>query len=202
MAFLSGPYFWSFAPVGHVLDSPIPTPEQISDFALGVVEDAPTFRFSREGDPITGDNLGAAIQGVVDRGGNLFIDMILQELNGDAALRTWWPYDPHVSNPALITDGIPDQLGRVGTATQRSIGRLTPTFELRATKFLNATDIADDVDEPGVGRLMYLLRFQNAQIAPGFDIAQLLGSRLRNVPISFLCSPFSSGNDTVFWTQS
>lgn len=198
MAFLSGPYFWSFGPIGHVLSVP-PTQPELDAFALGVVEDAPTFRFSREGDPITGDNLGAAIQAVVDRGGNLFMDMVLQELSGDAPLRAWWPYD---SNSP--TDLNPNQLGRFGTATRRTIGRLTQTQELRARKILNVGDPVDDVSEPGVGRLMYNLYFRQAQLAPGFDITQLLGSRLRNVPISFLCSPFAdpagAAGDEVFWS--
>ena len=58
MSFLSGPYVWSFGPWDHNAGTEL----------LGVVEDAPTFRMSRESDPITGDNLGAAIQGVVDIG--------------------------------------------------------------------------------------------------------------------------------------
>ncbi len=205
MAFLSGPYFWSFGPRDHVFTNP-PTQAQIDAFGLGVVEDAPTFRFSREGDPITGDNLGAAIQGVVDRGGNLFIDMVLQELNGNAPLRAWWPYDPsNLDSDPDLQDILPDQLGRIGTFTQRTIGRLTPVQELRGTKILNSGEL-DDVDPPGVGRLLHNLHFDNAQLAPGFDITQLLGSRLRNVPISFLCSPFISGSgsnaETVYWTQS
>lgn len=169
--------------------------------AIGVVEDAPTFRFARESDPIVGDNLGAAIQGVVDRGGNLFVDMILQELNADAVLRAWWPYDPNDGVANAPEAGIPNQLGRIGTAVSRAIGRLTPTFELRATKILNVGEV-DDTVAPGIGRLLHNLHFDNSQLAPGFDITQLLGSRLRNVPMSFLCSPFVSSGDTVFWTQS
>ena len=192
MSFESGPYLWSFGPVDHVADI---------NSALGVVEDAPTFRFAREGDPITGDNLGAAIQGVVDRGGNLFVDMILQEANPDGVLRAWWPYDPNSGSPTPSEAGVPNQLGRVGTSTSRTIGRLTPTYELRSTKLLNAGEV-DDTVEPGVGRLLHNMHFDNAQLAPGFDITQLLGSRLRNIPMSFLCSPFASGTDTVFWTQS
>ena len=180
MSFLSGPYFWSFGAIDHIATAE----------PLGVVEDAPTFRMARESDPIVGDNLGAAIQGVVDRAGSLFMDMILQELDADAVLRAWWPYDPAALPPA---DGVPVQLGRVGTSTGRTIGRLTPTFELRATKILNVGDSVTD-------RQMTFLRFKNASLAPGFDITQLLGSRLRNVPISFLCQLFVESGDTVFWS--
>ena len=183
MSFLSGPYLWSAGEWDFTQ-----TVELTTANAMGVVEDAPTFRFSREGDPITGDNLGAAIQAVVDRGGNLFIDMIFQELDLDAVLRAWWPYDP--TSP---TDLTPVRLGRIGTSTNRTIGRLTTTQELRARKILNVGDLTTD-------RYMTLLRFRQAQLAPGFDITQLLGSRHRNVPISFLCSPFLDGTDTAYWS--
>lgn len=191
MSFLSGPYFWSFGPIDHTTGTQ----------PLGVVEDAPTFRMAREADPITGDNLGAAIQGIVDRGGNLFIDMILQELDADAVLRAWWPYDPAAAVAPASNAGVPVQLGRIGitgtgAGTGRQIGRLTPTFELRGDKILNPGDL------PTTDRFMTLLRFQAAAIAPGFDVTQLLGSRLRNVPMSFLCQLFLDGTDTVFWNTT
>lgn len=177
--FLSGPYVWSFGPVDHAVGTEL----------LGVLEDAPTFRMSREGDPITGDNLGASIQAIVDRGGNLFMDMIFQEVAEDATLRAWWPYDPGAVN------GVPTQLGRVGTSTGRSIGRLTPSFELRAEKLLNVNDLTTD-------RFMTLLRFQFTSISPGFDVTQLLGSRLRNVGMSFMSKIFLDGTDSVFWNTT
>jgi len=180
MSFLSGPYVWSFGPVDHAVGTEL----------LGVVEDAPTLRMSRDSDPITGDNLAASIQAVVDRGGNLFIDMILQELDPDAVLRAWWPYDPSAVN------GVPAQLGRIGTSTGRTFGRLTPSFELRAEKLINASEIG------AADRFMHLLRFQFTSIAPGFDVSQLIGSRLRNVPMSFLSKIFLDGTDSVFWNST
>ena len=179
MSFLSGPYVWSFGPVDHAVGTEL----------LGVVEDAPTLRMSRESDPITGDNLAASIQAIVDRGGNLFVDMILQELDPDAVLRSWWPYDPAAVN------GVPAQLGRIGTSTGRTFGRLTPSFELRAQKILNAGD-------PVTDRYMNLLRFKFTSISPGFDVSQLIGSRLRNVPMSFLAKIFLDGTDSVFWNTT
>lgn len=195
--FLSGPYIWSLGELNHS----IADETALLANGLGVVEDAPTFRLSRDGDPITGDNLGANIQAVVDRGGNLFIDMVLQELNVAAVLRAYWPYDPTAAND--LTPALLGRMQRFATGPPdpySGIGRLTPTQELRATKILNSGEV-DTTD----GRFYHLMRFKRAQLSPGFDITQLLGSRLRNVPMSFLCSLFPEGtyptSSTHFWTN-
>ena len=72
MSFISGPYNWTW-----------------NDVSLGIVEDAPEVAAQLGDEVITGDNLGDSIQGIIDRGGNVFLTFIFQEW--DLAKKAFWP---------------------------------------------------------------------------------------------------------------
>lgn len=150
MTFVSGPYEWS-AYIGAEW------------LTLGVIEDAPQLRFSEASETITGDNLGDSIQGIIYRGGNMYLDMVFQEYNLDAVKRLIWPWGDPVGSTH-----------KVDAAANPAVGCLRSGVPLRGQKVAGGCAVPD------------LYWAKNAMLAPGFDISYLLGSRLRNVPISLL----------------
>lgn len=142
MAFKSGPYTWYYGGV-----------------YLGIVEDAPRFRFDYSDEIITGDNLADAVQGQITRLGNLYVTMMFQEIDNAAVKDAFWPND--------------SDLGVVG-----NVG------SLRALKVLNAIPQFTD-NHPYTG-----FRADKTTLAPGHSIEHFLGSRLAQVPVTFLCMPY------------
>lgn len=159
MAFIAGPYNWTFG--GQ---------------SLGVVEDAPRFTARLDTIVVTGDNLGGTIQDVLHRGGNLYMDMVLQEYNAAGAPNAFWPNEP----PAV--SGIDD----VGVTQQSWIGCARTTAQLIGTKVAGSCAYPEVWTAP------------QAVLAPDYDISFLMGSRLRNVPISFLLIPTVVGGTMTY----
>lgn len=142
--------------------------------ALGIVEDAPALEFTNSVDRITGDNLGDSLQDGVYRGGNCFIDMVLQEFNAAGALEAFWPWS--------------DDAGEVGI-----IGKLLNDFDAA----LVLTAVAGTSAAAVGGWSPFTAT--HAVLAPGFPIRLLFGSRLRNVPIRFQLLPYDSGGGNNVW---
>ena len=143
--------------------------------SLGIVEDAPALEVVSSYDPITGDNLGDALQDGVYRGGNCFVDLVLQEYDAAGALAAFWPWN--------------GTLGRVGQP-----GVLLSSFSasLVFTAVAGTTASANPAT----------LTSTNAVLAPGFPVRLLFGSRLRNVPIRFQLLPYDSGGNNVWFTTT
>lgn len=167
MSFVSGPYKWYFGPrVGDV------TPELEP---LGVVEDAVNFRLQKASDTIVGDNLGDTIQGVVDRGGNAYLDFVFQEWDKTAVQEMFWPW---AANHGTIEIGTAD-------VAYSKLGCVMPTYRIVAEA------------EPFSCATPKRFYFASVQLAPNFDLSYLLGTRHRNVSVSLLVLPWndpSSGN--------
>ena len=157
MSFIAGPYTWTFGTSGGPVGSVAP---------LGVTEDGPSLEFSAQVDPIIGDNLGGSMQDGIYRGGDCFIDMVLQEYNAAGARFAFYPW-----NTAFGT------IGCVGALLSAYADQLVATP-------LNPTCT-------GAGTLVFT-GFK-AVLAPNFPIRILMGSRLRNVPIRMQLLPYDDG---------
>lgn len=136
--------------------------------ALGILEDGITLEATQSTEAITGDNLGDSIQDAVYRGGNVFLDMVLQQFDAAGAQSAFWPYE--FAN-----------WGNVG-----QIGTLSSDW----SKPLVLTSVAGTSAVPAV------LTVPNVILAPNYPVRMLFASRLRNVPIRFqvLPTPRSSGD--------
>lgn len=137
---------------------------------LGIVEDAIQLEITPAVDPIVGDNYGASVQDGVYRGGNCFIDMVLQEFNATGALDAFWPFA--------------DTFGKLGV-----VGTLLSSFAAA----LVLTAVSGTTATPAT------LTADKAVLAPNFPIRTLWGTRLRNVPIRFQLLPYlDTGVDYFF----
>lgn len=146
---ISGPYTWYY-----------------NTLPLGLVEDAPTMRFESSMEPITGDNLADTIQGIINRGGNMFLDFVFQEWNAAAAKEAFWPFSA-------------DQ-GQLDVTGVRAIG----------CQLSGKLLVGQAVDTTGSCTSPLRVYALNAVLAPNFNVAYLMGSRLRNVPVSMLLMPW------------
>lgn len=131
---------------------------------LGVANDAPRYRLIHHVEPVVGDNLGDTIQDGVYRGHDCYIDIILNEFDLLGARQAFWPWA--------------SEFGEIDNVGCRM---------LTYAKRLEATAIDVTCTTPTY------MRFDKAILAPGYEMALLYGSRLRNVPLSLLCLPFLEG---------
>lgn len=166
MSFIAGPYSWTYGtpagPVGAV-------------YPLGTIEDAPSLELSNEIDPITGDNLGAAIQDGIYRSGPCFFNLVLQEYNLASAR---YCFQPWATN-----------FGDVGC-----VGGLLSTY----ADALVGTPLSPLCTLGGIALEGYkVITFYKAVLAPGFPIRLLFGSRLRNVPLRFAILPYEVDVDGI-----
>lgn len=157
MSFVSGPYTWTY-----------------NGWSLGVLADAPRLRFGFTAEEIRGDNLGEAIQGLINRGGSMYLDLIFQEWDLRAVQEVIWPF--------LAYQGNLSHLGFMGTAIAAEAGYPAIGCPM-AGKPLIATATASSCASPKT------FTFTNALLAPQTDVAWLMGSTLRNVPVSMLIIP-------------
>jgi len=152
-SFIAGAYSWTYGAA-----------------SLGVVEDACQMEVTPVVDPITGDNLGATIQDGVYRGGNMYLNMVLQQYDAVAAKAAFWPYA--------------DTFGKTGI-----VGTLISAYAyaLVGTKISGPNAVPTNITA------------SYAVLAPGFPISMLFGSRHRNVPVRFLLLPFTYNSVNYFW---
>lgn len=148
MSFIAGPYTVTY-----------------DSNTIGIVEDAPSFEVTPAIDPIVGDNMGDSVQDGVYRGGNFFVDMVLQEYNQAGGKAAFWPY--HAT------------FGVIGV-----LGTLLSSY----AKALVFTAVAGTTATPST------VTFTKAVLAPGFPVRTLWGTRLRNVPIRLQALPFNGGS--------
>lgn len=167
MSFIAGPYTWTYGtqsgPMGGT-------------YTLGITEDTATLEYSGAGvDPIRGDNLGDVIQDGVFRGGNYYLELVLQEYNLPAARHCFHPWT-----------GTFGEVGIVGSllSAYADVIQATPLSPL-STLGTEST------------KILYIYK---AVLAPGFSIRHLFGSRLRNVPVRFLLLPVLVGTSQRFFS--
>lgn len=153
MSFIAGPYTLTY-----------------NAQTLGIVEDAINMELTPVVDPIVGDNLGGSIQDGVYRGGNMYLDMVLQEYNAAGALAAFWPYA--------------DAYGKIGTPGVLLSG---------VAKALVLTAVAGTTATPAT------ITANKAVLAPNFPVRMLFGSRLRNVPLRFQLLPFLDTAVNYWW---
>ncbi len=167
--FIAGPYSLQMNVSEHAASASFST--------LGIIEDAPRVEFTNSSTPIVGDNLGDAVQDMVYRGGNMYIDLVLQQANLDAVKKAFWPY--------ANGSGTYGEFGEMGVVGQimGTRARSIHFTEINSTTTATPTTIA----------------FDYTVLAPGFPLAMLFGSRLRNVPLRLQCLPYrvdnAAGND-------
>jgi len=160
MTFIAGPYTMTY-----------------NSLSLGIIEDAIRLEITPSEDGIQGDNLGDTIQDGVYRGGNCYIDIVMQEYNAAGALAAFAPWHATFGN-----------IGQVGILKSS----LAQTLVLTAVAGTGAaTNIAT-------------LTSTKAVLAPNFPVSMLLGSRLRNVPLRLQLLPYNAGSPAapVFFTTT
>lgn len=132
---------------------------------LGIIEDAWSLEITPSVDSIQGDNLGDSVQDGVYRGGNCFLDFVLQEFDAAAARLAFWPYN------SIFGD-----VGQVGTLQSSFAKTLVLTAVAGTTAFTEGPKTITSTD--------------NCVLAANFPIRMLFGSRLRSVPIRFQLLPY------------
>lgn len=166
MSFISGPYAWTYGSPGGPVGAAYP---------LGTIEDAPALEMGNEVDPISGDNLGSAMQDGIFRGGSCFLNLVLQEYNLPVA---HYCFHPWATN-----------FGDVGC-----VGSLLSTY----ADSLVGTPLSPLCTLGGVlVEGLKVITFYKAVLAPGFPIRLLFGSRLRNVPLRFAILPYEVDVDGI-----
>lgn len=149
MSFIAGPYTVTY-----------------DSNALGIMEDAPRMELTNEGDAIVGDNMGGSVQDGIYRGGNMFMDIMLQEYDAAGAAGAFWPFH---------------------TAFNGALGVIGVTWASLA-KAMVFTAVAGTNATPSP------ITFNKAILAPRFPVQMLFGSRHRNVGIRFQLLPFNGGS--------
>ena len=145
MSFIAGPYTVTY-----------------NALALGIMQDAPSIEITSAADEIIGDNLGDTVQDGVYRGGNCFVDLVLQEFDAAGAAGAFAPFA---------------DWGKVGQP-----GKLLSSF----AKALVFTAVAGTTSTPAT------VTANKAILAPGFPVRMLYGTRLKNVPLRFQLLPNGS----------
>lgn len=133
---------------------------------LGIVEDAPRVRFADSAEPILGDNTGDMPQGFINRGVNATIEFVFQEWDNAAVQAAFWPWN---SSPGQVNSTNSSDI-RIGC--------------VRGGGLLVGQALTGSCGTPG---RFYALR---AMLTPGSDVSFLMGSRLRNVPLSLTLLPW------------
>ena len=145
---------------------------------LGTTENGFELEIVYFGEEITGDNYGDTVQDVVHRGGNCFINCVLEEWRqGSVNLISMF------DNADPGTPGNIGMIGRMGTAIPDSGASVTGQLVLTHTTLSAAQDSPTT------------LTANNAIIAPGFSTRINFNSRLRKIPIRFQLLPYGDSPD-------
>jgi len=156
MSFIAGPYSLTYGAAD-----------------LGIVEDAIRQELTATVDVVRGDNLGDSVQDGVYRGGNMFLDMVLQEYNAAAAPDAFWPWN--------AVEGVVGAIGRLMSGVAAA---------------LVLTKIAGSTATPSTRT------YGKVVLAENYPVSMLLGSRLKNVPLRLRCLPYKPASDTVWFVDS
>ena len=146
--------------------------------SLGIIEDAIRLETPNITDPIVGDFLGGSTLDGVYRGGNCFLDLVVQEFDSPGALEAFASYN--VPAGGVREFGV---VGAVGTLMSRYSQSLVLTA-------LPGTTARTEIKG-------YRYEFYEAVLAPNFPVQMLFGARHRNIPIRFQCLPVLAGTPQV-----
>ena len=172
MSFIAGPYYW-----------------QLNNNIIGVVEDAPRFRRVPTYEEITGDDFGDAVQAVVYRAGNMFLDMVFLEWDRDAVQQAIEPTATQLSSGEPLFGQIGESAIEPGYVLDASRTHAVGTVFPGPGQQPNLEGTAMAGQAPASVRAI-------ARIAPGQSSDVLFGSRNRNVPVSFQLFPFLEEDST------
>lgn len=163
MAFIAGPYLATF-------NTAVTGAEVLQ--TLGQVEDGFNLDYTSYAEPISGDNLAQAMQEMVLRGLDMFLEFVLLEFNALAAQRIFWPYS--------ATFGTYGQVGRIVGSAIGSNNALANKLVLTAVAGTTAATVPITLTAP------------LAILAQGFPLRLLYGNRLRRVPLRLQLFPNAS----------
>jgi hypothetical protein len=130
---------------------------------LGITERGFELEYTSFAEPIIGDNLGDSKQDGVYRGGNLFINFILSEMDLAGVQAAFWPYG---------TIGAVGQVGRLQTniAVALAFSEVAGTTAAAEANLDNFT-------------------VTKAILAEGFDVRILLSAAHRKIPMRLQALP-------------
>lgn len=140
---------------------------------IGQVSDGIRLRQSNSVEVIKGQSLGESTQDGVYQGGDAFIQLeSLEYITG--AIAAWWPYGD------LGVVGLP---GRLLTSLAKSL-------------VLTAVSGTPAESSPAT------LTASKAILAPNQNLELLFATRLRRVPLMFQLLPYTSGDNSVWYTTT
>lgn len=156
---------------------------------LGIIEDGFEIEDPKDGDPITGDNLGGTVQNGVSRGQNLFCNFIISELDAAAASYLFWPEAMTVVSATnfLNTWGIHGQAGRLWSSLASKL-----LFIRRGT-----TVASTALGTPVTTATPHVIRAKYAQVAEGFPLRMLFGTRHRKLPMRMRFLPYTGDTSNI-----
>ena len=181
---ISGPYKWALGPRGAALNS------------LGVIEDAVTARFVTSEEEVVGDNLGDAIQAMVNRGHNAYLDFVFQEAELQAVQEIMWPYVSYALRGSNVV--LPGQFGHSVAGGAQSVGqvrgnRTSAGTDVGCFQLVGAAVVGGTFPD-ATSTTPTVIRADRCTLAPNQSLDQLYGSRHRPVALSILCMPFVDRN--------
>ena len=197
MTFIAGPYDLYISP--PVTLNPAPTVVNAGTagtagfgttlanyLPLGIIEDGVEFEDPKEGDPIVGDPQGGTVVNGVSRGQNVFCSFIISEVDSAAASYLFWPEQMTVisSTNFLNTWGIHGQAGRLWSSLASSL--------LLIRRGSTAADVA--LGTPLTTATPQIIRARYAQVAEGFPLRMLFGTRHRKLPMRMRWLPYTASN--------
>lgn len=185
---IAGDYVWSFG-----------TGQPAAADLIGITADAATFRMEWSAEEVRGDNLGDTIQDGIYRGGNCYLELVLQEWNKAIIQKLLQPVIGVTGDVGIDQDtlggGLAEEFGlltrSLGSSGEVNVGSMGCLWSRNSAELIGrpvgqcARSIPAEAPATQINA-------QRAVLAPNFPIEYLMGSRLRNVPIRFLCLPFES----------
>ena len=138
--------------------------------SIGETEGVKRLQIMPHGREVRADKYGESIVDVIDRGQDVYVQMILKEWNANVEA-VIWPFGTTFGTPLVVS-------GRLWSALAGALV-LTPL-----------TGTPADTVGPGETTA---ITFALAIVAPNTLIDIPLGSDQRDVPITFLCLPSSAG---------
>jgi hypothetical protein len=155
-----------------------------NDLPLGVMAGPPRLEWQLNGQPITDDQYGGSAVDAIYLGGNLFVDVVLQEFDNAAVQRLLESMAGGASDFGAV--------GAIG-CDMDSMVTLNPTLSDAAAGKLLATSLGSCIP---ASEQYY--RFMRAFIALPSRLVFSLGAELRQLPLRFQAFPFVESG-TAYW---
>lgn len=170
MTFIAGPYT---ATMNHALGG-------AGSLPLGTIEDGFELEEIKYAEPIKGDNLGDSTQDYVDRGKDVFINFVLEEVDLPGVYRT---LNQNVNISSL---GAMGAFGQVGVLYSNLAGILTLTAVAGTT----------------ASAFPATLTANKAIVVPNFAMKRALASRLRKIPMRLQLLPYVISSTTYNYVMA